>query len=126
MQAALLFGSETWCLSPANMRLLEGFHVKAARRMTGMMPKRKSDGSWEYSDSEEVLEAAGLHTVAAYIQIRRHTVMKFVVERPIYQFCREAERSRGSGLHLYWWNQPMELEETSAEAEAQADVSDGG
>ena len=43
VQAVLLFGSETWCLSPANLRLLEGFHVHAARRMTGMMPKRKSD-----------------------------------------------------------------------------------
>ena len=58
-----------------------------------------------------------------YITVRRRTVMKYVVERPIYKFCREAERQRGSGSHLFWWNQPMELEETSAEAEAQADVS---
>ena len=123
VQAVLLFGSETWCLSPANLRLLEGFHVRAARRMTGMMPKRKSDGTWEYPDSVEVLKAACLHTVEDYITVRRRTVMKYVVERPIYQYCREAERQRGSGSHLFWWNQPMELEETSAEAEAQADVA---
>ena len=60
------------------------------------------------------------------IQVRRHTVMKFVSERPIYRYCREAERRRGSGSHLYWWNQPMELEETSAEAEAAAEANDGG
>ena len=126
VQAVLLFGSETWCLSPANLRLLEGFHVRAARRMTGMMPKKKSDDSWEYPDSAEVLKAACLHTVEDYIQVRRHTVMKFVSERPIYRYCREAERRRGSGSHLYWWNQPMELEETSAEAEAAAEANDGG
>ena len=27
VQAVLLFGSETWCLSPANLRLLEGFNL---------------------------------------------------------------------------------------------------
>ena len=51
------------------------------------------------------------------IQVRRHKMMKFRSEHPIYKFCREAEWNRGSGSHLYWWNQPMELEETSAEAE---------
>ena len=69
VQAVLLFGSETWCLSPANLRLLEGFHVRAARRMTGMMPKKKSDGSWEYPDSAEVLKAACLHTVVAVVHL---------------------------------------------------------
>ena len=74
----------------------------SARRMTGMMPKRKSDGTWEYPDSAEVLKAACLHTVEDYITVRRRTVMKYVVERPIYKFCREAERQRGSGSHLFW------------------------
>ena len=102
VQAVLLFGSETWCLSPANLRLLEGFHVRAARRMTGMMPKKKSDGTWEYPDSAEVLKAACLHTVEDHITVRRRTVMKFVVDRPIYKFFREAERHRGFGSHLFW------------------------
>ena len=120
MQAVLLFGSETWCLSPANLRILEGFHVGVAQRITGMMPKKKSGGSWEYPDSAEVLKAACLHTVSDYIQVRRHIVMKFMSERPIFQFCREAKRQRSSRSHIYWWNQPMELEETSTEAEAAA------
>ena len=51
------------------------------------------------------------------IQIPLHTVMNFVVKLPIYQFYREAERNWGSRSHLYLWNQPMELDETSAEAE---------
>ena len=47
-------------------------------------------------------------------------------ERPIYRYCREAEQRRGSGLHLYWWNQPKELGETSAEAETAAEANDSG
>ena len=73
-----------------------------------------------------MLKTACLHTVLDYIQVRRYTVMKFMSECPIYRYCREAERQRGSGSHLYKWNQPMELEERSMEVEAHADVSDGG
>ena len=39
VQAAFLFGSETWSLAPATLQRLEGFHVKAARRMTSRLPK---------------------------------------------------------------------------------------
>ncbi len=31
VQAVLLFGSETWKLSPASLKSLEGFHIRAAR-----------------------------------------------------------------------------------------------
>ena len=126
MHAVILFGSKSWCLTLASLRILEGFHVRVARRMTGMMPKKRSDGSWEYPDLAEVPKAACLHTVCEYSQVWMHMVMKFMSVRPIYKFCREAERNWGSGSHLYWWNHPMELEETSAKAEAQADVSSGG
>ena len=42
VQSVLLFGSETWCLAPAALKSFEGFHVKAARCMTGMLPKLTS------------------------------------------------------------------------------------
>ena len=34
VQAILLYGSETWNLTPTALRTLEGFHLRAARRMT--------------------------------------------------------------------------------------------
>ena len=74
VQTAFLFGNETWCLLPANLRLLEGFHVKAARHMPGMILKKKSDGSWEYPDSAKVLKASCLHTVEDYITVRHRMV----------------------------------------------------
>ena len=47
VQAVLLFGSETWKLSPLNLKSLEGFHIRAARRMAGMQmqPARNPDGT---------------------------------------------------------------------------------
>ena len=43
--AVLLYGSETWCLPEAEMKALEGFHVAAARILTGMRPKKQRNGS---------------------------------------------------------------------------------
>ena len=39
VQSVLFLGSETWCLPPATLKWMEGFHVKAARRMTVILPK---------------------------------------------------------------------------------------
>ena len=39
--AVLLYGSESWVVSAYDLRALEGFHVEAARRLTGMRPKKR-------------------------------------------------------------------------------------
>ena len=38
--SVLLYGSESWVVSPSTLRELEGFHVEAARRLTGMRPRK--------------------------------------------------------------------------------------
>ena len=43
VQAVLLFGSETWVLTPRLEKSLERFHHQAARRMVGMGPKIQQD-----------------------------------------------------------------------------------
>ena len=75
-----------------------------------MMPRQKRDGTWTYPLSEEVLEKAGLHSIAHYIEVRRQTVLKFIVDQPIHALCRDAERQRGTGNRQYWWEQTMDLE----------------
>ena len=62
VQSVLLFGSKTWCLAPTALKSLERFHIKAARRMTGMLPKLTS-GRWKYPKTQTVLAAAGLRTI---------------------------------------------------------------
>ncbi len=36
VQAVLLYGNETWNLSPMSVKRLEGFHIRAAWRMSGL------------------------------------------------------------------------------------------
>ena len=121
VQAVLLFRSESWSVTPASLKSLEGFHIRAARRMTGMMPTKAPGGPWEYPDSEAVLETAGLFTINQYIGVRRRTILKFVEQRPIFDLCKEAERQRGSGNRRFWWEQSMDLEGTSPATATVAD-----
>ena len=69
----LLYGSESWVVSPAVMRKLEGFHVEATWRLTGMRPQ-KVKGKWVYPHFTDVLAAAHLQPIEYYTQKRRHTV----------------------------------------------------
>ena len=115
VQAVLLYGSETWNLSPAMLQSLDGFHLRAAHRMTGLMPHKRHNGTWSYPLSETVLKKAGLYSMAQYIEVRRSTILKYISERPIYALCKEAERRRGTGNRQYWWEQSCALEELASE-----------
>ena len=53
LQSVLLFGSETWCLTPTTLERLEGFHVKAARRMPGKLLVL-ARGIWTYPKTSEI------------------------------------------------------------------------
>ncbi len=79
VQAVLLYGSETWSLSPSSMKCLEGFHIRAAWQLSGKRPEQNVDGSWTYPHSEEVLEAVGMKSIAHYLDVRRQTVANFIV-----------------------------------------------
>ena len=92
--------------------------MKAARRMIGLLPKMVG-GTWKYSKTKTVLAAAGLHTIDHYMQVCRARIMQWVVDRPILELCRSAERRRGTTPRLYWWEQPMDLDEASVRALAE-------
>lgn len=75
-----------------------------------MMPCKQPDGSWTYPPSEKVLEKVGLHIIAHYIEMRRNTILKFLIDRPMHSLCEDAVRKRSTGARQYWWEQPMDLE----------------
>ena len=51
----LLFGSETWVLTPQLEKSLEVFHHRSVRQMTGMVPKRQWYKIWAYPPIGAVL-----------------------------------------------------------------------
>jgi len=124
VQAVLLFGSETWKLSPLSLKSLEGFHIRAARRMAGMQPARNPDGTWTYPNSKDVLKAVGLKTIGEYIGVRRETIARFIVDRPIFALCRVGERRRGSATRTFWWEQPLTLDDPEALPDRDEDEGD--
>ena len=75
VQSVLLFGSETWVLTPSTLERLEDLDVKAARRMTGKMPVL-AHGIWTYPKTSEVLAAAGLRNIEHYVRVRRARILK--------------------------------------------------
>ena len=48
VQQVLLFGAETWVLTPRIERALESFMHRATRRITGRPPRKGWDGKWYY------------------------------------------------------------------------------
>ena len=91
-QAVLLYGSETWVLSPTALTRQEGFHIYAAYRMAkGNRPHRGPWQRWIYQKLVDVLEECGLKTIAEYIKVRRQTIAEYVATRPILEECVQGE-----------------------------------
>ena len=66
-QMVLLYGSESWVVTGAILKVLEGFHHKTAWRTAGMTDWRAEDGEWEYLLVADAMEAEGLWTIKEYI-----------------------------------------------------------
>ena len=47
-QQVLLFGAESWVLTKRMESALDAFQSRAARRLTGRLPRRGRDGKWVY------------------------------------------------------------------------------
>ena len=54
VQAVLLFGTETWVVTPHMGRVLGGFQDHVARRLTGRLPQRETDVNWEYTSADGI------------------------------------------------------------------------
>jgi len=89
-------------------------------------PCRQPDRSWTYPATPDVLEEVGLHPIAHYVEVRRHTITKFIVNWPIFDCCVGGERRQGTNHHLWWWDQPMDLDAVRVEAQTSVVVATAG
>ena len=74
---------------------------------------------------EDVLEEGRLHRMEHYIQVRRDMIAAYIVHRPIFNVLQGRGRRRGSRLHQFWWDQPMELDGAKDAVEAEPDFGGG-
>ena len=67
VQQVILFGAETWVVSPMMERALSAFLHGAVRRLTGRQPRRGRDGEWHYPSLEGAMAEAGLTDIRTSI-----------------------------------------------------------
>ena len=123
IQAVLLFGSETWDVSPSMLARFEGFHYRAACQMSGRRARRGrgNGGEWVYPPSREVRKAANLQLVSYYLGKRRARIAFDMENRPILRLCKDSQRMPGSRNRPYWWDQDL----SAPEEEVWSDEDEG-
>ena len=67
IQETLLFGSETWVMTPRIERTLGEFHHRVSFHLVAMKPKRYMEGMWEYPPLGAAMAAADLKEVETYL-----------------------------------------------------------
>ena len=60
VQAVLIYGSETWILTPWMVLNLEAFHHRVACNLRGKQQQKQSGGGWFYPPLEEAMQEARL------------------------------------------------------------------
>jgi len=115
LQSVLLYGSETWVLSPVVLRRLQSFHHRCARYISHKHGRQLPDGTWVLAHSATALEIAGLSPITTYIAKRKTTLLNKVAaeENPLYQQCL-ASRSLAAGRsrRTWWLNTPSSTTST--------------
>ena len=104
-QAVLLFGEETWVLTPCMEKALDSFQSRVERKITGRQPRQRKDGRWEYPPLAGVLREAGIMGVRTSINRRQNTVAQYIATRPILDLCKQATRRPGARVSRRWWEQ---------------------
>ena len=46
-QSVLMFGAETWVITPHMGWVLGGFQYQVAKQLTGQLPRKQEYGKWE-------------------------------------------------------------------------------
>ena len=104
-QAVLMFGAETWVLTPRMEQALHSFKHRVARRLTGSHLKRRGDGSWAYPPLEEAMEETGFEGIRKFITRRQDTVAQYIATRPILDLYEQSVRRPGARVSRRWWEQ---------------------
>ena len=74
VQQVLLFGAETWVLTPRIERALDSFMHGAAQRITGRQPRRGWYVKWYYPSLAGSMKEAGFTEIRKSITNRQNTI----------------------------------------------------
>ena len=104
-QSVILYGSGSCVVKGKIIKVLEGFHHREIRRITGMTATCGAGREWEYLLVVVTLEAAGLQPIIDYIRRQYTTIAENLACCPIYELYVEAEWILGTIRMIIWWYQ---------------------
>ena len=125
VQQVLLFGAETWVVTPKMEQALSAFLHGAARQLTGRQARRDKDGEWHYPSLEGAMKEAGLTDIRTSILRRQNTVAQYIATRPLLDLCEGARAREGAKVPLRWWEQAGIDREKSEAKGVETDMTNG-
>ena len=88
VQAVLLFGAETWVVTPRMGKSLGGVQTQVDRRLTGRLLQRTLDRSWRYTlAAAAAREEAVFLTMEEYIRRQQNRVSQYIATRSLLDQC---------------------------------------
>ena len=124
-QTVLLFGAETWVLTPRMEKALDSLQSRVARNITGRQPRRQKNGSCKYPPLVGAMREAGMVGIRTSITRRQNMVAQYIATRPIIDLCEQATQRSVAGVSWRWWKQAgIDLEGAPKQAEVSATRSD--
>ena len=87
VQATLLFGSETWVVTPRMAKTLGGFYHRAVRQITVQLPWWRSERIWYYPPLTDAMREVMLEELETYISRRQNTVAQYITTWTILDLC---------------------------------------
>ena len=104
VQQVILFGAETWVVTPRMERALNSFIHGAARRITGRHPRRGWDRTWFYPSLEGAIKEAGFTEIRTSINRRQNTVAQYIETRPLLDLCMGTTQIGGAWVAMWGWD----------------------
>ena len=105
VQVVLLFGSETWVMTPCMEWELGIFQRRGVQHITGRQPRRHTEGGWDYPPLVTAMEEAVFEEIGVYILKRQNKVAQYISMRPILDLCERLVRRPGAYVSWMWWEQ---------------------
>ena len=103
IQEVLLYGSDTWVLTPRMQMLLGRFHHRVACRLMGRQPRKGRNGGWVYPPLKDAMAEAVLQEVETYVSCCQNTVAQYISTSPTMDLYLEAKWRPGPRVAIWWW-----------------------
>ena len=101
----LVFGAETWVLTPQMEKSLDSFQSRVLRKITGRQPRLQKCRSWKYPPLVGAIREAVMVGIRKSITRRQNTVAQYIAMRPVLDLCEQATRRPGVQVSWRWLEQ---------------------